>query len=342
MPLRQEQAYLSIGERCNANGSKAFRERQAAGDWDACVAIGREQAKEGAHALDVCTAYVGRDESRDMTEVARRLRGAVDSPLVFDSTELPVLETALELYGGKAVLNSINFEDGEEPPTRRMELARKFGAGVIALTIDETGMAKDVGRKLEIARRLVAFACDRHGLPRSDLLIDPLTFTICTGNEDDRGLGIATLDAIAAISAEFPEIQIILGLSNISFGLNPAARHVLNSVFLDEALKRGLTGAILHSSKIMPLHKIPPEEAALAQDLIFDRRREGYDPLHAFMARSPSARPRARRRSARPRSRRASSSGSSTATARASRPTSTRRWRSTRRSTSSTSTCWTA
>jgi 5-methyltetrahydrofolate--homocysteine methyltransferase len=285
VPLRQEQAYLSIGERCNANGSKAFRERQAAGDWDACVAIGREQAKEGAHALDVCTAYVGRDESRDMTEVVARLRGAVDSPLVFDSTELPVLETALELYGGKAVLNSINFEDGEEPPTRRMELARKFGAGVIALTIDETGMAKDVARKLEIARRLVDFACERHGLSRSDLLIDPLTFTICTGNEDDRGLGIATLDAIAAISAEFPDIQIILGLSNISFGLNPAARYVLNSVFLDEALKRGLTGAILHSSKIMPLHKIAPEEVELAKDLIFDKRREGYDPLHAFMAR---------------------------------------------------------
>jgi 5-methyltetrahydrofolate--homocysteine methyltransferase len=285
VPLRQEQAYLSIGERCNANGSKAFRECQAAGDWDGCVAIGRAQAKEGAHALDVCTAYVGRDESRDMTEVVARLRGAVDSPLVFDSTELPVLETALELYGGKPILNSINFEDGEAPPTGRMALARKFGAAVIALTIDETGMAKDAARKLEIARRLVNFACDRHGLPRADLLIDPLTFTICTGNEDDRGLGIATLDAIAALSAEFPDVQIILGLSNISFGLNPAARHVLNSVFLDEALKRGLTGAILHSSKIMPLHKIPPEEALLAQDLIFDRRREGYDPLHAFMAR---------------------------------------------------------
>ena len=167
-----------------------------------------------------------------------------------------MLETALELYGGKAVLNSINFEDGEEPPTRRLELARKFGAAVIALTIDEAGMAKDAARKLELARRLVDFACERHGLPRHDLLIDPLTFTICTGNEDDRRLGLETLDAIAAIAAEFPEIQIILGLSNISFGLNPAARHVLNSVFLDHAQQRGLTGAILHSSKIMPLHKI--------------------------------------------------------------------------------------
>jgi 5-methyltetrahydrofolate--homocysteine methyltransferase len=285
VPLRQERAYLSIGERCNANGSKAFRERQAAADWDGCVAIGREQVKEGAHALDVCTAYVGRDEIADISEVVGRLRGAADSPLVIDSTELPVLEAALELYGGKGVLNSINFEDGEEPPARRLELARKFGSAVIALTIDEAGMAKDAPRKVEVARRLVDFACNRHGLPRSDLLIDPLTFTICTGNEDDRGLGMATLDAIGRISAEFPDIQIILGLSNISFGLNPAARHVLNSVFLDEALKRGLTGAILHSSKIMPLHKIAPEEVELALDLIFDRRRPGYDPLHAFMAR---------------------------------------------------------
>jgi 5-methyltetrahydrofolate--homocysteine methyltransferase len=284
VPLRQEQAYLSIGERCNANGSKAFRERQAAGDWDGCVAIGRAQVKEGAHALDVCTAYVGRDEVADMTAVVSRLRGAVDSPLVLDSTELPVLEAALALYGGKAVLNSINFEDGEEPANRRLELARKFGAAVIALTIDETGMAKDAAAKLALARRLVGFACDRHGLHRHDLLIDPLTFTICTGNADDRRLGVETLDAIAAIAAEFPEIQIILGLSNISFGLNPAARHVLNSVFLDHAQRRGLTGAILHSSKIMPLHQIAPEEVALAEDLIFDRWRAG-DPLQAFMAR---------------------------------------------------------
>ena len=251
----------------------------------AASAIGRDQVKEGAHALDVCTAYVGRDEVADMTEVVARLRGAVDSPLVLDSTELPVLEQALALYGGKAVLNSINFEDGEEPATRRLELARKFGAAVIALTIDETGMAKDAAAKLAVARRLVAFACERHGLPRHDLLIDPLTFTICTGNADDRRLGIETLDAIEAIAAELPEVQIILGLSNISFGLNPAARHVLNSVFLEHAQRRGLTGAILHSSKILPLHKIAPDEVALAEDLIFDRRREGHDPLHAFMAR---------------------------------------------------------
>jgi 5-methyltetrahydrofolate--homocysteine methyltransferase len=284
VPLRQESAYLSIGERCNANGSRQFRERQAAEDWDACVAIGRTQAKEGSHALDVCTAYVGRDEVADMLAVVSRLRGAADAPLVFDSTELNVLEAALALYGGKGVINSINFEDGEIPAAKRLELAKKFGCAVIALTIDETGMAKPAARKLEVARRLVEFACDRHGLARHDLMIDPLTFTICTGNEDDRRLGLETLDAIERLAEKFPDIQIILGLSNISFGLNPAARHVLNSVYLDHAIKRGLTGAIVHASKIMPLHKIAPEEVATAEDLIFDRRRDGYDPLQAFMA----------------------------------------------------------
>jgi 5-methyltetrahydrofolate--homocysteine methyltransferase len=282
--LRQENTYLAIGERCNANGSRAFRERQASEDWDACTAIGRAQVKEGSHALDVCTAFVGRDEIADMTAVISRLRGSADAPLVFDSTELPVLEVALALYGGKGVINSINFEDGEEPPAARMTLARKFGAAVIALTIDEDGMAKATEAKLRIARRLVDFACNRYGLEQHDLMIDPLTFTICTGNEDDRKLGLWTLEAIERLAAEFPRIQIILGLSNISFGLNPAARHVLNSVYLDHAQKRGLTGAIVHASKIMPLHRIAPEEVEAAEDLIFDRRREGYDPLQAFMA----------------------------------------------------------
>ena len=284
VPLRQENAYLDIGERCNANGSRRFRELQAAGEWDACVAMGREQVREGANLLDLCTAYVGRDERADMVELVGRMRGQVDAPLVIDSTELPVLEAALELYGGKAVLNSINFEDGEGPAEARMRLARKFGAAVIALTIDEQGMAKTAEDKVRIAHRLVAFACDRFGLPRSDLLIDPLTFTICTGNEDDRKLGLWTLEAIERIAAELPEVQIVLGLSNISFGLAPAARHVLNSVFLDEARRRGLTGAIVHSSKIAPLHRIPPAEVEAAVDLIHDRRRPGHDPLQAFIA----------------------------------------------------------
>ena len=284
VPFRQENAYLSIGERCNANGSKKFRLLQDAGDWDGCVEVGREQIKEGSHTLDVCTAFVGRDEIADMTEVVSRMRGSVSAPLVIDSTELPVLEAALKLYGGKPIINSINFEDGETPAEKRMELARRFGTAVIALTIDEAGMAKNADEKLRIAKRLYEFACVKHGLPPADLMFDPLTFTIATGNEDDRKLGLETLDAIERIAKELPECQIILGLSNISFGLNPAARHVLNSVYLDHALKRGLTGAIVHVSKIMPLHKIPEEEVRVAEDLIFDRRREGYDPLQAFLA----------------------------------------------------------
>jgi 5-methyltetrahydrofolate--homocysteine methyltransferase len=284
VPLRQENAFLSIGERCNANGSAKFKRMQEALDWDGCVELGREQVREGSNTLDVCTAFVGRDEVADMTEVVSRMRGSVNAPLVIDSTELIVLDAALKLYGGKPILNSINFEDGEEAAERRMELAKRFGTCVIALTIDEQGMAKDVDRKLEIAHRLYDFAVNRYGLPPSDLMFDPLTFTICTGNEDDRKLGLWTLEAIERISKELPEAQIILGLSNISFGLNPAARHVLNSVYLDHALKRGLTGAIVHVSKIMPLHKIPEEEVRVAEDLIFDRRRDGYDPLHAFMA----------------------------------------------------------
>jgi 5-methyltetrahydrofolate--homocysteine methyltransferase len=270
--LRQENAILSIGERCNANGSKKFREAQEREDWDTCVDMAKEQVREMSHTLDICTAFVGRDEVKDMTEMLTRLRGGITAPLVIDSTELNVLEASLKLYGGKAIINSLNFEDGEEPAVKRMKLAKKFGAAMIALTIDEQGMAKTVDRKLEIAHRLYDFCCNKHGLPPSDLLIDPLTFTICTGNEDDRKLGLWTLEAIERISKELPDVQIILGLSNISFGLNPAARHVLNSVYLDHAQKRGMTGAIIHVSKIMPLHKIPKHEVEAAEDLIFDRR----------------------------------------------------------------------
>ncbi|MBK1659572.1 methionine synthase [Paracraurococcus ruber] len=281
--LRQENAYFSIGERCNANGSKAWRERQAAHDWDGCVAIGREQVGEGSNSLDLCTAFVGRDEMAEMNEVVRRFTSSVNAPLVIDSTETPVIEAALKLHGGKPIINSINFEDGEKAAEDRLILAKKFGAAVIALTIDEVGMAKTAEDKLRIARRLVEFACDKHGLPQSDLLIDPLTFTIATGNEDDRKLGQWTLEGIRMIRDAFPDIQIILGLSNISFGLNPAARHVLNSVFLDHAVKAGMTGAIVHVSKIKPLHQIPAEEVQVAEDLIFDRRREGYDPLQRML-----------------------------------------------------------
>ena len=283
VPLRQENAIFAIGERCNANGSKKWRELQEVHDWDGCVAMGREQIGEGSHALDVCMAFVGRNENQEMTEVIRRFTASVNSPLVIDSTETPVIEAALKLHGGKPIINSINFEDGEHHATERLILAKRFGAAVIALTIDEVGMAKTPEDKLRIARRLVDFACNKHGLAQSDLLIDPLTFTIATGNEDDRKLAQWTLEGIALIRAEFPDIQIILGLSNVSFGLNPAARAVLNSVFLDHAKEAGMTGAIIHVSKIRPLHLIAEEERQVAEDLIFDRRREDYDPLKKLL-----------------------------------------------------------
>src|SRR5258708_18287738 len=211
--------------------------------------MGREQVKEGSHTLDLSTAFVGRDESADMTEMVTRMRGAVTAPLVIDSTEYRVLEAAMKLYGGKPIINSINFEDGEEAADKRLRLARRFGAAIIALTIDETGMAKEVEHKLAVAERLYDFACNKHGLPPSDLLFDPLTFTICTGNADDRKLGLNTLDAIAQLAERLPECQIILGLSNISFGLNPPARQGLNSAFPDHALRPVLTTATVHFSQ---------------------------------------------------------------------------------------------
>ncbi len=283
-PLRQENSYFSIGERCNANGSRKWRELQEGGDWDGCVAVGREQATEGSNALDVCTAFVGRDETMEMDEVIRRFTSSVNAPLVIDSTETPVIESALKLHGGKPIINSINFEDGEHIAAERLVLARKFGAAIVAGTIDEEGMAKTADRKLAIAERLVAFACDRHGLPQSDLMIDPLVLTIATGMEDDRKLGQWTLEGIRAIHDRFPDVQIVLGLSNVSFGLNPAARAVLNSVFLDHATRAGMTAAIVHVSKIRPLHLIPAEEVQVMEDLIFDRRAEGYDPLQRVLA----------------------------------------------------------
>ena len=283
VPLRQENSYFSIGERCNANGSRKWRELQEAGDWDAAVTVGREQVVEGSNSLDICTAFVGRDETFEMNQVITRFTSSVNAPLVIDSTETNVIEAALKLHGGKPIINSINFEDGEGHAADRLLLARKFGTAMIALTIDETGMAKTPERKLEIAERLVDFACTRHGLPQSDLLIDPLVLTIATGMEDDRKLGQWTLEGIRLIRERFPDVQIVLGLSNVSFGLNPAARAVVNSVFLDLAVKAGMTAAIVHVSKIRPLHLIAPEEAQVAEDLIFDRRREEYDPLQRLL-----------------------------------------------------------
>ena len=283
VPLRQDNSFFGIGERCNANGSKKWRELQERADWDGCVTVAREQVAEGSNALDICTAFVGRDEIAEMNEVIKRFTNSVNAPLVIDSTETPVIEAALKLHGGKPIINSINFEDGEQAAADRLILAKKFGAAVIALTIDEEGMAKTADRKLAVAERLVEFACVKHGLPQCDLLIDPLTFTVATGSEDDRKLAEYTLDGIRMIRERFPDVQIILGLSNVSFGLNPAARAVLNSVFLDHAVRAGMTGAIVHVSKIRPMHLIAEDEIKVCEDLIFDRRAEGYDPLSRLL-----------------------------------------------------------
>jgi len=287
VPIRQENAVLAIGERTNANGSKKFRELMAAGDIDGMVQMAREQVKHGSHLLDVCTAYVGRDEVADMTGVIRRFVTDVTVPLVIDSTEIKVIEAALKLAGSKCVINSINLEDGEEKTDRLCRLAKRHGAALIALTIDEEGMAKTGGRKLAVARRIYDIVTQRHRISPSDLIFDPLTFTICTGNEEDRLLGKETLEAIKAIKETLPGVHTVLGLSNISFGLKPAVRKVLNSVFLHHARQNGLDAAILHVSGIVPLYKIDEPLRRLAEDLIFDRRRPGYGPLQELLKAFP-------------------------------------------------------
>jgi 5-methyltetrahydrofolate--homocysteine methyltransferase len=293
--LRQENSVLQIGERTNANGSKRFREMLAAEDWDGLVSWARTEVRGGAHVLDICVDYVGRSGAQDMREVVSRYVQQISVPLVLDSTQADVLQSGLELAGGKCIVNSINFEDGEKRLEDVCPLVQRFGAAVIGLTIDEEGMAKDATRKLAIAERLYQRCTETYGIPASDILFDPLTFTICTGNEDDRRLGLETLDGIESIATRFPECGLLLGLSNISFGLKPEARQVLNSVFLHEAQARGLTAAILHPSGIRPRHRIPEEQWEAAIDLVYDRRREGYDPLLHFIGLFPDdAAPRER------------------------------------------------
>ncbi len=281
--LRQDNSILFVGERSNANGSKAFREHLLKGDVDAMVAMGREQVREGSHVLDLCAAYVGRDEVADMSSVIRRYRSDVACPLMIDSTEPPVLRAALELTGGRSIVNSINLEDGLERCEQVLPLVKEFGAAVVALTIDEQGMAKTAEDKLRIAKRLYRICTEDYRLAPEDLLFDVLTFTICTGNEEDRRLALETLEGIRRLREELPGVGLLLGVSNVSFGLNPAARHVLNSVFLHHATEAGLTAAILHAARIEPLHRIDPKARAVAEDLIFDRRREGYDPLQEYL-----------------------------------------------------------
>lgn len=274
---------LIIGERCNANGSKLFREHLLAENWEAIVEMGRKEVEEGAHVLDVCTAYVGRNEVKDMTEVVSRFVGQVTAPLMVDSTQLDVLEAALKLIGGRAIINSINLEDGEEKFDKICELAKRFGAALVALTIDEEGMAKTAEKKLAIAERIHTLCTKRHGIPGDALIFDPLTFTIGSGDEDSRKAGIETLNGIKLIKERVPNSRTVLGLSNISFGLKPYPRQILNSTFLAEAIKNGLDSAIVHQGKILPTHKIPPDILKITLDLIYDRRAEGYDPLFSFI-----------------------------------------------------------
>ncbi|MEV7400644.1 methionine synthase [Streptomyces sp. NPDC091267] len=286
VPFRQDTSYLAIGERTNANGSKKFREAMLEARWDDCVEMARDQIREGAHMLDLCVDYVGRDGVADMEELAGRFATASTLPLVLDSTELPVLRAGLEKIGGRAVLNSVNYEDGDGPESRFVQvtrLAAEHGAALIALTIDEEGQARTVEHKVAIAERLIADLTGNWGIHESDILIDTLTFTICTGQEESRGDGIATIGAIRELKKRHPEVQTTLGLSNISFGLNPAARVVLNSVFLDECVKAGLDSAIVHASKILPIARLEEEQVKVALDLIYDRRAEGYDPLQRLM-----------------------------------------------------------
>ena len=291
VPFRQDQTYLAIGERTNANGSRAFRDALLAEDWEKCVEIARDQIRDGAHMLDLSVDYVGRDGAKDMSEIASRFATSSTLPIVLDSTEPAVLKAGLEHLGGRCVINSVNYEDGDGPASRFakiMPLVKEHGASVVALTIDEEGQARDAEWKLRIARRLIHDLHDNWGMNIGDILIDCLTFPIATGQEETRKDGIETIDAIKRLKAEFPEVQTTLGVSNVSFGLNPAARVVLNSVFLHECVQAGLDSAIVHPSKITPMARIDERQKQVALDLVYDRRVfDGeectYDPLQEFL-----------------------------------------------------------
>ncbi|MQY08657.1 Methionine synthase [Actinomadura sp. RB68] len=286
VPFRQDTSYLAIGERTNANGSKAFREAMLEGRWDDCVKIARDQARDGAHLLDLCVDYVGRDGVADMKELGYRFATASTLPIVLDSTETDVIVAGLEMIGGRAVINSVNFEDGDGPDSRLARLMPavvEHGAAVIGLTIDEQGQARTAAKKVEIAVRLIEELTGKWGMRVEDIIIDTLTFTIGTGQEESRRDALETIEAIRELKRRHPQVQTTLGLSNVSFGLNPAARMVLNSVFLNECVDAGLDSAIVHASKILPMARIPEERRKVALDLVYDRRSEGYDPLHRFM-----------------------------------------------------------
>ncbi len=287
-PYRQDASFLIVGERANANGSRRFKRLLQNEEWEQMANVIRDQAAEGAHVADVCVDFVGRDGTPDMAELVSRARGLSTLPLMLDSTEPAVLEAGLKQLGGKALVNSINLEDGGKRLDQTLSAAVRFGAGVVALVIDEDGQARTCERKLEIARRLYRIATEDYSLSPEDLFFDALTLPVSTGQEDLRRDGLETLNAVEAISQEFPRAQTILGVSNISFGLNPAARQVLNSVFLHDAVERGLKAAIVHAAQILPINRIPQEQLDAARRLIFDEWVDGpegpIDPLPAFMA----------------------------------------------------------
>ncbi len=286
VPFRQETSFLAIGERTNANGSKAFREAMNDGRYDDCVEIARQQTRDGAHLLDLCVDYVGRDGAADMREIAGRLATAATLPLVLDSTEPEVIATGLELLGGRAVVNSVNYEDGDGPQSRMariMPLVKEHGAAVIALTIDEQGQARTAEWKVQVATRLIEDLTRNWGMQVGDIIVDCLTFPITTGQDETRRDAIETIEAIREVKRRYPDVQTTLGVSNVSFGLKPPARAVLNSVFLNECVKAGLDSAIVHASKILPMARIPDEQRQVALDLVYDRRKEGYDPLQRLL-----------------------------------------------------------
>lgn len=287
VPFEQDASIMMIGERTNANGSKAFRDAMLAADWQRCLEIAKDQTRDGAHMLDLCVDYVGRDGAEDMNELASRLATASTLPIMLDSTEVPVLQAGLQHLGGRCAVNSVNYEDGAGPDSRFqqiMGLVSEHGAAVVALTIDEEGQARTADHKVAIAERLIDDITGNWGLAESDIIIDTLTFTLGTGQEESRKDGAETIKAIRELKRRRPQVQTTLGLSNISFGLNPAARQVLNSVFMHECVEAGLDSAIVHASKILPMSRIPDEHQQVALDLIYDRRSEDYDPLQTLMA----------------------------------------------------------
>lgn len=282
--LQQEIPPLLIGERANANGSKKFRELLLADDYESCLKIAVEQEGKGAHVIDLCTAYAGRDEKADLTTLVRLCASALKAPLMIDSTTPECIEACLRIYPGRAIINSINLEDGGVNIRRICRAAKKYGAAVVALTIDEHGMAMSSDDKVRIAQAIHAIAIDECGLRPKDLLFDCLTFTVGSGDDSLRDAAVQTLEAIRRIKQELPGCLTVLGLSNISFGLAPQARRILNSVFLHEAVEAGLDAAIVDAAKIVPLVRIPAEDRAICLDLLYNRHIEGQkDPLMRFI-----------------------------------------------------------